>query len=463
MQAPTPVHLVSGFLGAGKTTTIRRLLERNGDEQIALIVNDFGEASFDEVTLSEEKPFAIQNIPGGCVCCTAPEGFVDALGAVLEQGPDRLVIEPTGLARPQDLIDTMRRSPHGSAIELLPVIVLVDPHNLASPDETTRALLREQAEAADILLANRCDLATPEELERFEAFAAELWPGPLAVHRTEFGAIPPSAWEWPEGEGARASRRVEISEGHDHAHPHEHGDSTKGFRARSWRWPADAVFAYPRLQEALARAVAGDSGRRLARFKGIFRTQEGTSLLEIAGDVLHDRLTSYRRDSRADAILVDGDDASFEKIGQWLEAARLSDDELALPADRIQIAPASGEAKLVARDTLSALPEGLDDAASLFPKRAGQAASVDALFSSLALSDRGLAVVVASDGFASEAIPVRALRRGYLLHSQEGEPLPAKQGGPFRLLIPDGTEGVPSSCANVKGVVKIVLREEPAP
>ena len=82
-----------------------------------------------------------------------------------------------------------------------------------------------------------------------------------------------------------------------------------------------------------------------------------------------------------------------------------------------------------------------------------------ALFASLELPERGLAVVVAADGFASEAIPVPALCAGYLLHSQEAQPLSAKQGGPFRLLIPEGTEGVPSSCANVKGVVKIVLRE----
>jgi G3E family GTPase len=450
-----PVHLVAGFLGAGKTTAIRKLLESRGHEQVALIVNDFGEASFDEVTLSEEKPFAIENIPGGCVCCTAPEGFVDALGAVLAREPDRLVIEPTGLARPQDLIDTIRRSPHASAVELGPVIVLVDPRNVDAPDENTRELLREQAEAADILIANRRDLAEPADLERFDAFAALLWPGPMAVHHSEFGEIPGDAFAWPEGRGARQSTAEPVSETHEH----RHDDSTKGFRARSWRWPAETVFSYVRLQEALARAVGGECGRELARFKGIFRTQEGTSLLEISGGVLHDRLTSYRRDSRADAILVEGDDGAFDLLGRWLDEARLSEDELALPADRIQIAPTSGEPRLVARAELAALPEGVPDVAALFPKRSGAAASVRALFASLELPERGLAVVVAADGFASEAIPVPGLCAGYLLHSQEAQPLSAKQGGPFRLLIPEGTEGVPSSCANVKGVVKIVLRE----
>ncbi|MCG8590439.1 MAG: hypothetical protein MJE66_14210, partial [Proteobacteria bacterium] len=109
-----PVHIIGGFLGTGKTTLIRDQLAQRGDENVAVIVNDFGEASLDEATLasSGDAPFAITNIPGGCVCCTAPEGFVDALGATLETGPDRLLIEPTGLARPQDLVDTIQRSPH---------------------------------------------------------------------------------------------------------------------------------------------------------------------------------------------------------------------------------------------------------------------------------------------------------------------------------------------------------------
>ena len=89
---PVPVQIFSGFLGAGKTTAIRAQLAQRTGEKVAVIVNDFGEAGFDEAVLAEGEPFRITNIPGGCVCCTAPEGFVDALGAVLAQQPDRLII-----------------------------------------------------------------------------------------------------------------------------------------------------------------------------------------------------------------------------------------------------------------------------------------------------------------------------------------------------------------------------------
>ncbi len=359
------------------------------------------------------------------------------------------------------MIDTIRRSPHRERVELAPLVVLVDPAQLDSASEASRALLREQAEAADVLVANRVDLAEAGDLERFESWSSELWPGPMAVYRTSFGRLPEEALQWPEGEGGRAAsgRALVSGEGHDHAdHAHAH-DSTKGFVARSWRWSSDEVFSYARLQAALAKALAGTDGASLARFKGIFQTQEGTSLLEIAGGVLHDRLTSYRRDSRADVILEGGGDSSLDAVGNWLEEARLGPEERDLPADRIQISPPTGEAQLVQREKLAELPGGLDDIGEIFPKRAGAAAAMEALWSELALPDSGSAVVVASDGFASEPIPVPGLRAGYLLHSLDGEALPDGKGGPFRLLIPEGTEGVPPSCANVKGVVKIVLRD----
>jgi G3E family GTPase len=305
-----PVHIVAGFLGAGKTSALRVQLEARRGERIAIIVNDFGEARLDEATLESEEPFRITSIPGGCVCCTAPEGFVDALGAVLGTAPDRVLIEPTGLARPQDLIDTLRRCRHAAQVALGPLVVLVDPAQLAAleaaDDAQTLALLREQAEGADVLVANRIDLCDEAALERFRALASVCWPEPLAVHETREGRLPPEAFEWPGGEGARAPRAqarsapadAHAAGAHDHAAP-----STADFAARSWRWAPDVVFSHARLSSALARIARGEAGAPLVRFKGIFRTEQGVSRLEIAGGVLHDRRTAFRRDSRADAIV----------------------------------------------------------------------------------------------------------------------------------------------------------------
>lgn len=458
-----PVHLISGFLGAGKTTAIRAQLAANPGEKTAVIVNDFGEASLDEAALDADgaAPFQLTNIPGGCVCCTAPEGFVDALGAVLAEEPDRLWIEPTGLARPQDLIDTMRRCAHRDTIALAPVIVLVDPAQLArdAEDAEKAALLREQAQAADVLVANRSDLASPGELDAFHAFAATLWPPPLATHVTSQGALDPTWLDWPDGEGARAERASSCApDDHDHdGHHHHHHDSTTGFEARSWRWSPEVIFDRMRLTAALQQLAKDGGETGLERFKGIFRTLEGVSRLEIAGGVLHDRLTSFRRDSRADAI-VRGDAAALDTIEAQLGAAVLGEDELRLDASRIEVVLDDGAVHGIDRERLETLPDPIPDVSTLFPKREGHAARVAALLDALEVGRDGVAVVVAGDGFAAEPVSLDVLRTGVLLHGHRNGPLPDELGGPFRLLIPDDASSEPVSCANVKGVAKIVIR-----
>lgn len=441
-----PVHLVSGFLGAGKTTAIRTQLDLRSGENAAVVVNDFGEAALDEAVLSEGDPFQITNIPGGCVCCTAPEGFVEALGAVIDRGPDRIWIEPTGLARPQDLVDTIRRSPHAGRLELAPVVVLVDPRQLARGENTE--LLLEQARIADVLVASRVDLCSDPERAAFRAWAGELWPQPLAILESEHGKLAAEVFEWPEGEGERAPRQRSAA-----APPHHH-DSTTGFGAASWIWSPHVVFSRARLVEAL-RGVSG-----LERFKGVFRTQEGVSLIEVAGGEIHERVSPYRRDSRADAIFASDDGEVPAAFASALDRAAMEESELRLSAERIEIVLPDGRTHILDRDHLMALPNGVDDVAPLFPKRSGAAARVEALWASLELPDTGSAVAVAVDGFASEAVALEGLRAGFLLHSVEGGALPAQQGGPFRLLIPDGTPGVPSACANVKGLAKLVLRTD---
>ena len=456
-----PVHIVSGFLGAGKTTAIRAQLEARRGEQIAVIVNDFGEAALDEVALSEAEPFRITNIPGGCVCCTAPEGFVAALGAVLEGEPDRLIIEPTGLARPQDLVDTIRRSPHRERLELGPVLVIVDPRRVAGAEGEARELLLAQVDAADVLVANRTDLCSAAELEAFDAWAGSLWPPPLLLRHALHGQLSPADFEWPESEGSRLPRALSPAPG-GAGHPHSHssqGHSTAGFAARSWRWAPDLIFSSERLRSTLTQLAKGQGGPPLERFKGIFRTREGVFRYDVAGGELHEATSGHRRDSRADAVFTADASGGLDDAAGRLEAAVLSPEEIEASGTQIEVALPGGRAHVLDREQLDELPDGVGDVSSLFPKRAGSAARVGRLLESLGVTSKGTAVVVAADGFASEPVPLAALAQGLLLHSLDGEPLPQKQGGPFRLLIPDDVPDAPPSCANVKAVTRVVIRE----
>ena len=227
---------------------------------------------------------------------------------------------------------------------------------------------------------------------------------------------------------------------------------------RSFRWSPDVVFSRERVSRAALRAAEGLAGAKLARWKGIFRTDQGVLLLEVAGGQMHEERSPFRRDSRLDVILEGGGEDAFARIASWLGGAVLSDKERAANSTRIELVFPNGRTRFVERDALIALPGGVPDVSALVPKRSGAAARVSALFDAHKVGESSAAVVCAADGFASEPVPLPALREGLLVHSVDGEPLDAKQGGPYRLLIPEGVAGAPSACANVKGVVRIVLR-----
>jgi G3E family GTPase len=443
----TTVHVIGGFLGAGKTTTLLGLLaSRPADERVAVIVNDFGEAAIDDAIVGAAGGDGIRvaEIRGACVCCTAPENFGAAMSKLLDEvRPQRIFVEPTGLARPADLVDTLRRGPWARRIRIGPTIIVLDPGVLG---EGAHPLIREQLEAADVLVANRVDLASEAALQRFDALVAGLWPAPARVVKTSFGALPSDVLD------VAAAKAGDHAHDHDHDHDDRHCGhaSTDGFASESRIWPADTVFSRDRLGDALARLVVGGA---IARIKGLFRTDEGTFLVEVAGGRVHERASAWRRDSRVDVIAT----ADPHPAITGIEAAILRDDERAIAADAIEVVLPDGTRRTLDRAALDGLPGGIPDVSTLIPKREGRAARVSALFDALRIPAGSTVAVVAGDGLATPPVPVEAVRTGVLVYALGDKPLPAAQGGPVRLLIP-GDAGPGGACANVKGVARIVVR-----
>ncbi len=446
-----PVHVIGGFLGAGKTTALLSLLGRKaGSERAAVVINDFGESAVDEGRV-DAAGVAVREIRGGCVCCTAPEGFMGAVGQILdEESPDRIYIEPTGLARPADLIDTLRRAPYADRLDIKPLIILVDPHNLASDLHVA-----QQAEVADILVANRIDLASDEEMQAFDVWVGGLWPRPLQVHRVEHGELPEtvlsgsSSAPAPHDHDHPHHGHDDAHHGHDHAHHDD--DAIHGHRVRTWIWPAHAIFDRRRLLAALETLQAA------SRVKGIFRTEEGVARFDVAGGVLHEAPSDYRRDSRVDVIARD--EALIIESERLFSAALRTDEEQLIAGSCIEFALPDGVTRRFDRAAIAALPDPVADVSILVPDRAGVAARISSLFAAASAPLDSEIVVVAADGYATPPVPARAVQNGLLLHTLDGEPLPAGKGGPFRLLIP-GDAGPGGPCANVKAVVRIALRTQ---
>ena len=190
-----PVHVISGFLGAGKTTMLREELKRRmGQERCALVVNDFGEARVDATILGDHA--VVREIPGGCVCCTAPENLVESLAdLVANQQPDRIFIECTGLARPADVVDTVLRSGL-NVLQLRSTVVVVDPERFAN---SPPPILMEQLAAADVVVANRVDCSSDESIELIRQWCAERYPPLAGFHCVERGFLEPGALEVHRG------------------------------------------------------------------------------------------------------------------------------------------------------------------------------------------------------------------------------------------------------------------------
>jgi len=262
--------------------------------------------------------------------------------------------------------------------------------------------------------------------------------------------LDPDLLRWPEGEGPEAVRlRVRRTD----------GPSTAGFSVQSWVWGQEVVFSRKRLEQVFGRLLRGKLGTRVARAKGVFRTNEGIQRIDIAGGRVHLEVSPYRRDSRLDVILHGSAPpaGSWPRLTGWLEETVCTPAELEGDARRLEIMAPGGRHLSLDREALAALPDGIDDVSTLVPKRQGTAARLSTLVAHHGLPDAGEVVVVASDGYVSPPVPVSDLLRGVLLHSVDDGPLPADRGGPIRLLIP-GDAGPAGPCSNVKGVVRLVFR-----
>jgi G3E family GTPase len=163
-----PVTVLTGYLGAGKTTLLNHILTYEHGKKVAVIVNEFGEVGIDNqlVIDADEEIFEMNN---GCICCTVRGDLIRIIGNLMKRRNkfDHLVIETTGLADPAPVIQTffvdedMREQ-----LELDAVVTLVDAKHIWQHWDADEA--QEQIAFADVILLNKTDLVTPEELDQLE-------------------------------------------------------------------------------------------------------------------------------------------------------------------------------------------------------------------------------------------------------------------------------------------------------
>ena len=232
----TKIDIISGFLGAGKTTLIKKLLkEAFAGEQLVLIENEFGEISIDGGFL-KESGVQISEMSSGCICCSLVGDFNQALKDVQQQfHPDRILIEPSGVGKLSDVIVAVENTvAETSGMALNSFVTVADATKVKIYMKNFGEFYNNQIESAGTIILSRTQKLSPEKLESAVAMLRE---------KNPTAAILTTPWDQLDGKTVlsaiekvsladellakmRAEHEAEEAEHahhhHDHEHEHEH-------------------------------------------------------------------------------------------------------------------------------------------------------------------------------------------------------------------------------------------------
>ncbi len=294
-MSTTPVHLITGLLGSGKTTLIQNLIQQKpATEHWGVIINDFGPIGIDTTLLDDSAE--VVEVRGGCVCCSAQHGLRQALDALLKEGVARLLVEPTGVSHPAEITDLFLHHPH---LDLQAIVTVMTPQQLTPARWQKSALLRDLAMLADIVVLNKTDLAAPAEIQQAEQRLRQQPRPPqhilhttharCALHDLLRPHTSPSLLIW-QHEPHQCSNFQPHNADLPGLLEAQRGESD-GLSVVGYRFSPAAVFSRPALRQLFAALPP-------LRAKGLVRLGRRWQSLQWADHALQLQETAWQRDSR---------------------------------------------------------------------------------------------------------------------------------------------------------------------
>ncbi|MDK3020674.1 GTP-binding protein [Pseudodonghicola sp. IC7] len=284
-----PLTVIGGYLGAGKTTLINRLLAEEHGQRLLVLVNDFGAINIDAALIAAEGGDTLE-LTNGCVCCTMAAGFYIALGQALDRRPrpDHLLIEASGIADPAAIANAAKAEPE---LSYAGVITLFDALNGPAllQDARIAPQIEQQIRAADLLLITKGQTPDPQLVAQLEAIGA---PAPAAL----------------PAEGPLAPLLFELMPRPKAPAPVPHPAYVR------WQHRSDRVLTRAGLEALLATRPDG-----LYRLKGFVLTDAGPMELQLVGR--HRELRPATAEATALVGLGLKDRVSPEEIEAWFAAA----------------------------------------------------------------------------------------------------------------------------------------------
>ncbi len=267
-----PVILVTGFLGAGKTTLINHLLTANGGRRLAAVVNDFGAINIDADLIAENAD-GVVSLANGCICCSLQGDLLRTLSSLLrrEPPPEGIVIETSGVSDPAEIVQNLLDPVIWKDAALETVIAVADARALAGDAALLGdRLCRSQIASADIVVLNKADLVDEAQLARA---------------RVAVAALKPERVIFPVVEGRIAPELAFAGGGHEPVAPDPQAMARTLFatpRFETLAFTSDRPLTMGAFQAAIGRLAP-----KLVRAKGFvtFREQPGRPMLfQLVGD-----------------------------------------------------------------------------------------------------------------------------------------------------------------------------------
>jgi putative photosynthetic complex assembly protein 2 len=301
---PAQVEVVAGFLGAGKTTFLRRMLaEADPNVRTVVLVNDFGAVGVDGSLLGGRGADVVE-LPNGCICCSLRNDLARQIREVVARwSPERLLIEPSGVAEVASLLRVLGRADLADVVKSVRVYTLIDAGAFLGEYARMPSYFEAQANIAPVLIVNKTDLAAPAELRTIEQTLRALNPRARIVPAV-YGAVERDALDETAGTLDRAI--LGDNEEH-HAEAHE-----TGLGLQNWSGALPGVYDEGALRDLLAAAASGVYGD-LLRLKGIAQVRRGWVHFDLAGG--HASVAAFAPGA--------GEQPRVVAIGRSIEAARL--------------------------------------------------------------------------------------------------------------------------------------------
>ncbi len=261
-----PALVVSGFLGAGKTTLVRHLLKEAQAQgtRLAVVSNEFGALGIDQALLGSQAGSHYVELEGGCVCCKLSDEFVITLQRIWEdRRPDRIIVETSGVALPFDTLLNFWREPVAAWVGACVSVVVVNAEQVAEGRDL-EGVFEQQVSSADLLILNKMDLIDPERCGPVETLVRNLAQDTPVIQAVN-AAVSTLALFPPDSE--HVPKRTGNPSNHE---PHFHETYE----------PEELVIEHGIKPEVLIRRIQSS---RALRAKGFVRTSDGLRLVQGVG------------------------------------------------------------------------------------------------------------------------------------------------------------------------------------